>query len=208
MKPNETEKGLQDVAQRKEPLTKTEAIALFKCLADSSRLDILASLRGAPMYVEQLAERLGLSPSTVSFHLKKLESAGLVSAQKEQYYMMYTLCPALLQENVMSLISGEENARLDEREELYRRRVIDSFFKYGKLVSIPAQRKKRLIILEEMLKAFDKNRSYTEREVNIIIADFHDDFCTIRREFIVEGMMTRAHRKTGMIYDVASRALN
>jgi len=69
--------------------------------------------------------------------------------------------------------------------------VIASFFEYGKLKSIPTQRKKERIILEEIAKAFEPGRTYTEREVNIIIADFHDDFCTIRRDMIGEKIMAR-----------------
>ena len=57
-------------------MTETEAIRLFKCLSDKSRLQILKSLAQEDMYVERLAERLGLTPPTVSFHLKKLADAG------------------------------------------------------------------------------------------------------------------------------------
>ena len=45
--------------------------------------------------------------------------------------------------------------------------------------------------LEEIAKAFETGRDYTEREVNIIIADYNDDFCTIRRDMISEGILTR-----------------
>ncbi|MBQ6395266.1 MAG: winged helix-turn-helix transcriptional regulator, partial [Atopobiaceae bacterium] len=50
-------------------------------LSDASRLRIVQSLTRGEMYTELLAERLGLSPSTVSFHLKKLEDAGIVSSR-------------------------------------------------------------------------------------------------------------------------------
>ena len=69
--------------------------------------------------------------------------------------------------------------------------MIDAFFEYGKLKSIPSQRKKELIVLEEIAKAFEKGRDYTEREINLIIADFNDDFCTIRRDMISEHILTR-----------------
>ena len=49
-----------------------EAVRLFKCLADKSRLQILKSLMREDMYVERLAERLSLTPATISFHMKKL----------------------------------------------------------------------------------------------------------------------------------------
>ena len=86
---------------------------------------------------------------------------------------------------------SEEKNLQDEREEAYRKRVLDAFFEYGKLKSIPAQRKKELIVLKEIAKSFEPGRDYTEREVNIIIADFHDDFCTIRRDMISEHILVR-----------------
>ena len=49
------------------------------------------------MYVERLAERLGLTAPTISFHLKKLSDAGAVTAYKNQYYMMHSLQQALKQ---------------------------------------------------------------------------------------------------------------
>ncbi|MBQ6416291.1 MAG: DUF2087 domain-containing protein, partial [Butyrivibrio sp.] len=45
--------------------------------------------------------------------------------------------------------------------------------------------------LEEIAKAFEPDRTYTEREVNIIIADFHDDFCTLRRDMVAEKLLIR-----------------
>ncbi|MDE7062832.1 MAG: Nif3-like dinuclear metal center hexameric protein, partial [Lachnospiraceae bacterium] len=46
-------------------MTEAEAIRLFKCLADKSRLQILKSLAVEDMYVERLAERLGLTDTEV-----------------------------------------------------------------------------------------------------------------------------------------------
>ena len=85
----------------------------------------------------------------------------------------------------------QNSALQKERDENYRKKVIDSFFRYGKLKSIPSQRKKERIVLEEIAKAFEPGREYTEKEINLLIADFHDDFCTIRRDMISEGILTR-----------------
>lgn len=95
--------------------------------------------------------------------------------------------------NILDLIKEESDTikQQEERDANYRKKVIEAFFQYGKLKSIPAQRKKERIILEEISKAFMKDKEYTEREVNIIIADFYDDFCTIRRDMISEGIFER-----------------
>lgn len=73
--------------------------------------------------------------------------------------------------------------------------VIDNFIKDGRVASLPAQRKKRRYVLEYILGNFNSGRVYTEKEVNEIISRFYDDFCTVRREFIAEKMMSRANGK-------------
>ncbi|MBQ8834204.1 MAG: metalloregulator ArsR/SmtB family transcription factor [Oscillospiraceae bacterium] len=178
-------------------MSETEAIKLFKCLADRSRLQILKSLVKEDMYVERLAGRLDLTPATISFHLKKLADAGAVTSYRSQYYTMYSLKRDVFLSRILDIICEEsdEAALQARREAEYRQRVIDSFFEYGRLKSIPAQRKKERIILEEIAKSFQPGMVYTEREVNIIIADFHDDFCTIRRDMIGEGIMQRENGK-------------
>lgn len=182
-------------------MSETEAIKLFKCLSDKSRLQILKSLTIEDMDVERLADRLDLTPATISFHLKKLSEAGAVTSYKQQYYTIYSLCRDIFQERIIDIISEESDdaALQQQRDEDYRKRVINAFFEYGKLKTIPAQRKKERIILEEIAKAFEPGRYYTEREVNIIIADFHDDFCTIRRDMVGEKIMDRENGKYWLI---------
>ena len=174
-------------------MTETEAISLFKCLADKSRLQILKSLAMEDMYVERLAERLGISAPTVSFHLKKLADAGAVTSYKSQYYMMYSLNKDVFETSMLEIIreKSDEAEIQAQRDADYRRKVIDAFFEYGKLKSIPSQRKKERIVLEKIAEAFEYDRVYSEREVNIIIADFYDDFCTIRRDMISENLLNR-----------------
>jgi ArsR family transcriptional regulator len=182
-------------------MTEMEAIALFKCLADKSRLQILKSLLQEDMYVERLAQRLGISPPTVSFHLKKLLDAGAVHAYKDQYYTMYAIRREVFERSMLDVI-GEESDEADAqamREAAYRRKVIDAFFEYGRLKSIPVQEKKERIVLEKIARVFEEGKTYTEREVNVILADFHDDFCTLRRELVAQGLMERdraEYRKT------------
>lgn len=174
-------------------MLEADAIKLFKCLADKSRLQILKSLAKEDMYVERLAERLGLTPATISFHLKKLEDAKAVTSYKEQYYTMYSLCQDVFMMNVLDIIQ-EESEVIDEqkqREDAYRQKVIQTFFEYGKLKAIPAQRKKQRICLEEIAKAFETGKLYEEKEVNEIIRNFHEDVCTIRRDMISEHIMER-----------------
>ncbi len=174
-------------------MTEAEAIQLFKCLADKSRLQILKSLVIEDMYVERLAERLGLTSATVSFHLKKLADAGMVTSYKSQYYTMYALKKEKFEMSLLSMLqeASDEAEAQAQRDAAYRRSVMDAFFVYGKLKSIPTQRKKERIVLEAIVQAFDFDRLYAEREVNLILADFHDDFCTLRRDLVGEHLLAR-----------------
>lgn len=171
-----------------------QAVRIFKALADRSRLLIASSLIEKPSYVEELSERLALAPSTVSFHLKKLEEAGLVESAKEQYYVVYTLRRTLLEQPLIEMLALGGRARADQAERLrrYRQKVLKTFLRRGKLTKIPVQRKKRRIILEEIARRFEPGRRYPEREVNLVIADVHDDFCTLRRDMIAEKIMARS----------------
>lgn len=174
-------------------MQEADAIKLFKCLADKSRLQILKSLMREDMYVERLAERLALTPATISFHLKKLEDAGAVTSHKEQYYTIYSLCEEVFAASMLDIIREEsdEAAAQEQREAEYRRKVIAAFFEYDKLKTIPAQRKKERIVLEEIARAFEAGRNYDEQEVNRIIGQFHEDFCTLRRDMVAEGLLAR-----------------
>lgn len=145
------------------------------------------------MYVERLAQRLELTPATVSFHLKKLMDAGAVSSRREQYYTMYSINKEVFQCRILDIL-GEKSSdaqRQQEREARYRQRVLDSFFEYGRLKSIPAQRKKERICLEEIAKELELGRPYPERELNQVLLRFHQDYCTLRRDMISEGILRR-----------------
>jgi len=175
-------------------MTENEAINLFKCLADKSRLQILKSLVIEDMYVERLAERLGLSAPTICFHLKKLSDAGAVRSYKTQYYMMYSLNKEIFQVRILDLLEhkSDEAELQEQRDKEYRQKVLNAFFEYGKLKAIPSQRKKERVILEYISEAFEYGKIYSEQEINLIISDFYDDFCTIRRDMIAVGLLGRS----------------
>jgi len=166
-----------------------DRVQLLKSLADESRLDIVNILAKEDSYVELIAAKLSLTPATVCYHLKKLEAAGLVKHSRSQFYMIYSLNTELLDRTLRDLLVGEDTTV--DKEEAYRQEVLKNFFRYGKLSQLPVQRKKREIVLREILKDFESGREYTEKEVNAVILRYHEDYCTIRREMIAFGMMVR-----------------
>ena len=174
-----------------------EALPILKALADETRLRIMQALCEKESYVELLSERLHLTQATVSFHLKKLLAAGLVDSRREQYYTIYSLRRESLELTLKQLIGETSNADPSEelREELYRRKVIRSFMPDGLCRVLPAQIKKRMIIYEEIMKLFEPGKTYHETEINEIIATVHADYCSVRRDFIGFGWMSRTDRQ-------------
>ena len=168
-----------------------EKLELLKLLADETRLEILNLLLREDSYVEKIACELSLTPATICYHLKKMESAGVVNCSRSQFYMIYSLNREIFDKPLFELIKKDEE--IVDTEEKYKKEVLSNFFKYGRLTQIPTQRKKREIVLAEILEQFEYERQYQEKEVNEIILRYHEDFCTIRREMIAFGMMTRDH---------------
>ena len=174
----------------------SESLEIIKSMADSSRLAVLNTLMEKSQYVEEIGNRLNLAVSTVSFHLKKLEKAGLVYKTKEQYYIIYHLNKEIFNKTLKEFLifKNPEKEIQDERVQKYRQKVLSTFFKGNKLIKIPVQYKKRLIILEEFTKEFTPNVSYTEEHVNESIQKYFDDHCTIRRLLVEYDFMKRENQ--------------
>jgi predicted transcriptional regulator len=170
-----------------------ELLGFFKALGDEKRLKIVGLLAQKPLCVEEFAAILDLSAATVSHHLRKLVDAGLVEASAEGYYNVYSLRAETLREMSKRFLSAEtfqETARVLDLGS-YDRKVLRDYLENGRLKTIPAQRKKRDVILRYILQEFEPGRRYAENEVNEIISRFHEDYATIRREFIMRRMMDR-----------------
>ena len=75
----------------------------------------------------------------------------------------------------------------------YEDKVIRSFVRDGRLVSIPARDKKRLVVLRYLAdQCFREDRAYPEKEVNQRLALYHPDVAALRRQLVDSGLMTRA----------------
>jgi ArsR family transcriptional regulator len=81
------------------------AVLLFHALSDGTRLSILQRLRLGERCVCDLTDALDAAQSRLSFHLKVLKDADLVSDRREGRWMYYTLNPETLSE-VAELLDG------------------------------------------------------------------------------------------------------
>lgn len=172
----------------------TELLGFFKALSDANRLKIVGLLAQNEYSVEQLAAMLDLGASTVSHHLSRLANVQLVSARADGYYSVYRLEPRALEQMARRLLASDQLPAMAASVDLdaYDRKVVNAFSNPdGSLKSIPAQHKKLLAVLRNLVESFSVDRRYREQEVNQILAGYHPDTATLRRELIGAGLMQR-----------------
>jgi len=76
-----------------------------------------------------------------------------------------------------------------------REKVLGNYFKQGlqgPLDVFPSKEKRKYIIAQEIIKQFEVDRMYVEKEINDLLATIYPDFATVRRFLIDYRFMTRS----------------
>ncbi len=170
-------------------------LQFFKVLGEPNRLRIVGILAQRPHTVEQLAGVLGIGVSTISHHLSRLSSAGLVSARAEGYYSVYSLKTEILTSMARTLLQEVEAPRSrggEENLDAFDRKVLETFTtSEGRIKNFPVQEKKFLVLVRHVLNAFEPGVRYTEKKVNQILANFNEDTARLRRALVDYRFMAR-----------------
>ena len=75
-------------------MDESQALNAFAALSQGTRLQVVRFLVRAGckgVAAGTLAEGLGISPSNLSFHLKELDRAGIITARREARSIIYTV---------------------------------------------------------------------------------------------------------------------
>lgn len=171
-----------------------ELLAFFKALSDANRLKIVGLLAQQSLSVEQMAEMLGLSPSTVSHHLSRLSKVGLVTAQADSYYNMYQLETKALEQMAQRLLAKETLPAVvaDVDVDAYDKKVLQTYLTpAGRIKAFPSQQKKFQVILRHVVEVFEPGQRYSEKQVNDMLRQFHDDTAELRRSLVEYRLMKR-----------------
>ena len=171
-----------------------ELLTFFKALSDANRLKIVGLLAQRSYSVEELAAMLELRAPTVSHHLSKLSEVGLVSARAESYYNLYSLETDALQSMAQRLLAKETLPAVAAGVDMdaYDRQVVSSYSALdGSLKQIPTKQRKFEAILRYVVRAFEAERRYTEKEVNELLSRYNEDTAVLRRGLVDREMMFR-----------------
>ena len=173
-----------------------ELLTFFKALADENRLKLAGLLAQDSYSGEQLAQKLGVKPATISHHLARLAEAGLVTSEPVGHSRMYRLRLEAVHDLAARL--SQKDALPEAAEDLgadpYDRAVVRNYSRRdGSLKEIPAQQKKLQAILRHVARRFETGRQYSEKQVNEIVGRFHADTASLRRALIDYKFMKRAN---------------
>ena len=161
-----------------------------KALADASRLKIVMLLAAGPLSGQEIAVKLGLAPATVTHHMNLLRKASVVKGIRDKNTIYFHLSEKDLEQKSNAIMRRVAQVARTAGEE--REKVVKNFIDAdGRLKTIPSQRKKKLFVFEHMLEGLEIGHPYTEKEIDAYIKQYHDDHCTIRREFVINHYMYR-----------------
>lgn len=180
-----------------------QTLAFFKALGDENRLRIVSLLVDGERNVSDLAKSLNIKEPTVSHHLSKLHTSGIVNVSTAGNQRFYRLNYPNMQHKAKQIadldafrydfeITQSDYSWLDNYDfDEFERKTLRDCTVDQRLTSIPKKQLKLLVVLRWLSLQFEANRFYTEREVNEVILPYHNDYAGLRRDLVDFGFLRR-----------------
>jgi hypothetical protein len=165
-----------------------DAAAIAGLLADDGRRRVVAALVLGSATVEDVRRATGLSTREVAEALARLVTGELVVRGADGEHVLLGQAFRLA-----AIAAAPERPAPDPTGDAPEdeARVLRAYFRAGRLIQIPAQRSKKLIVLDRLALEFDVGMRYSERQVNGILRRFHPDVASLRRYLVDEGFLDR-----------------
>ncbi len=161
-----------------------KAATVSGLLGDDERLRVVAAIALGARTIDDVAKTSSLEPQEVRRALPRLISAGVVEHQDG------------LQIDVAALREAARERPPRQRElpgaTSGQARVLRNFVDEGRLKAIPVRAAQRRVVLEYLAERFERGIEYPEPEVNELLGRFHDDYASLRRYLVDDGLLTRS----------------
>lgn len=164
----------------------THSCAIFRLLADESRLKIVRILLKGDSYAELMAKQIGVTVSTITYHIKKMETIGLIRCSKVHHYKIYSLNHEIFKNTINDIL---DSIPIEWNDMMYRFNIISHFFVCGRLKKIPVQIPKKRIVMEFLIDELEYEHYYTKEEIDAYIQQFFDDTDIVFFEFTTLGLL-------------------
>lgn len=180
-----------------------DVLQLLKAVADENRLRMIALMSERAYTVGEMAGLFNLTEPTVSHHVSKLHSVGLLRLRMEGNQRFYSI-----NEKRLAAFKSYVTAIEDQPTRLEKpksdtswiealdwseadKKVLRDYTVGGRLTQFPVKTAKFLVIMRWLVTKFQPGQHYTEKQVNAIIGAVHDDYATLRRSLVDYGYMRR-----------------
>ncbi len=164
---------------------------LARALSNPARLRIAALLVESECSLDQIASALKLRPQDVSRHLKLLREGGLAVERIENGMSRYTLDLNELRRISRAAFANPQETNPELDGDSSDAKVLRNFTRDGRLTTIPASHKKKLVVLRWLAARIPSEVRLPEREISTLLAQYHPDFATLRRELVDNGFLMR-----------------
>jgi hypothetical protein len=169
-----------------------DATDLLRTLLDPDRLAVVGSVARSPLTSAAIADATGVPERDVVRTLAPLVQAGLVRRVAGDGADAYLLDAVAWREVAQHLPQAPPvHPRIGFGMTDEERDVLARFFTGEHLDTLPAQRNKRLIVLERLALEFEPGERYHEPEVNARLGRFNADHSSLRRALVDEGFLDR-----------------
>ena len=180
-----------------------QTLGFFKALGDETRLKIISLLVDGERNVSDLAGLLDLKEPTVSHHLSKLRPTGVLNMRVDGNQRFYRLNVGVIKRNGQRIVDMEafqfdydtvepDYAWLDALDlDEFAKKTLRDCTVDQRLTHIPRKQIKLIVVLDWLATFFEKDRIYTEKEINAVIKERHDDYAGLRRDLVDMGYLRR-----------------
>jgi hypothetical protein len=145
---------------------------------------------------QAIATALGISTSTVRHQKFSFREK---AKQAKMYLSLYELAMEKTPMDKDNIVPIHEGAKMvDDRYVATKEesdKVLTTVFESLsplKLKLFSAKEKKKIITLRKIMEQFERDKKYTEKEINQILKDIYEDYPTLRRYLIEYGFMERS----------------
>jgi hypothetical protein len=165
-----------------------EAVRIVGLLADADRRAVVSALVLGASDVAGIRRASGLDARAIATAADRLVRGGLVEVDPETgTYILMEAAFSRAARRAAPAVAGEDHPEASDDEA----RVLRSFVRDGRLLSMPASHGKRQVVLDHIAQSFEPGVRYTEKQVNAILVSWYEDTATVRRYLVDGGFLSR-----------------
>jgi hypothetical protein len=165
-----------------------DAATIVRLLADGDRRRVLAALVLGSSTADDVRRATGLPLRTILTALARFIDNELVIRSGDGHHLV--LGEAFQRAAIAAAPARPAPDPTGDAPE-DDARVLQRYFRGGRLVQIPVQRTKKLVVLDRLAQDFEVGVRYPERQVNALLRRYHDDVAALRRYLVDEGFLAR-----------------